>query len=81
MMEKGSLILSRGVIMAEWAVNPERVTIKMSDGSVFAGAVNIRNFQRLADFFRAADDQFVLLASEEGQPRSSHAEQELCHLG
>jgi hypothetical protein len=55
--------------MAEWDVNLKRVTVKMSDGSVFTGEVNIRNFQRLSDFFRGVNDQFVLLVSEESQSR------------
>jgi hypothetical protein len=55
--------------MAEWEVNYKRVTIKMSDGSVFTGEVNIRAFQRVSDFFRSADDQFVVLVSEEVQSR------------
>jgi hypothetical protein len=55
--------------MAEWDVVLKRVTVKVSDGSVFTGEVNIRNFQRLSDFFRGADDRFVLLVSEEGQSR------------
>ncbi len=57
----------KGVFMAEWAVKPRRVAIKMSDGSLFTGELNIRNFQRLSDFFKGADDKFVLVVPEEGQ--------------
>ncbi len=39
----------------------------MSDGSAFTGKVNIRAFQRLSDFFRAVDDRFIVLLSEEAQ--------------
>jgi hypothetical protein len=59
----------QGAFMAEWEVNLKRVTVKMSDGSVFSGEVNIRSYQRLSDFFRGVTDQFVLLVSEEGQSR------------
>ena len=51
-----------------WDVNFRQVNIKMSDGSVFAGKVNIRNFARLSDFLRAMDDRFiVILAEAEGE--------------
>ena len=53
----------------EWEVNFKRVTIKMSDGSVFTGKMNIRNFQRLSDFFRGTDDGFVVVVSDEDQPQ------------
>ncbi len=49
----------------EWEVNYRHVTIKMSDGSLFSGKVNIRLFQRLSDFFRSADDRFVVLVVDE----------------
>ena len=49
----------------EWEVHFRRVTVKMSDGSSFTGKVNIRTFQRLSDFFRTADDRFIVLLSEE----------------
>ena len=53
----------------EWEVNFKRVTIKMSDGSVFTGKVNIRNFQTLCDFFRGTDDRFVVVVSDQDQPQ------------
>ena len=52
----------------EWEVHFRRVTVKMSDGSAFTGRVNIRTFQRLSDFFRTADDRFIVLLADEGQP-------------
>ena len=63
------LLPMKGVFMDEWEVNLKRVTIKMSDDSIFTGEVNIRGFARVSDFFRGADDNFVLLVSEEGGPR------------
>jgi hypothetical protein len=66
-----SFLLERGAVeeSKEWEVNFKRVTIKMSDGSVFTGKMNIRNFQRLSDFFRGADDRFVVVVSDEDQPQ------------
>ena len=47
-----------------WQVNYRQVTVKMSDGLLYSGRLNIRNFQRLSDFFRHAEDQFLLVLSE-----------------
>ena len=47
-----------------WQVNYRQVTVKMSDGLLYSGRLNIRNFQRLSDFFRHAEDQFLLVISE-----------------
>lgn len=58
--------------MTNWDVNFHNVTVKMSDGSVFAGKVNIRNYQRLSDFFKNADERFiVVIPDEEHQQRAS----------
>lgn len=49
-------------------VNFKQVTIKMSDGSVFAGKVNVRgNFQRLSEYFRQTDDRFIVILADEEQ--------------
>jgi len=53
----------------EWEINFKRVTVKMSDGSIFAGKVNIRGFQRLSDYLRTTDDRFLVILSEEDQPQ------------
>ena len=53
----------------EWDVNFKRVTVKMSDGLVVQGKVNIRAFPRLSDFFRNADDTFVVVVSDQDQPQ------------
>jgi len=44
-----------------WQVNYRRVTVKMSDGTVYAGKLNIRDFNRASDFFRHAEEQFYLM--------------------
>ena len=51
----------------EWEINFKRVTVKMSDGSLFSGKVNIRLFQRLSDFFRSVDDRFIVLVLDQDQ--------------
>lgn len=51
-----------------WEVNFKQATIKMSDGSVFAGKVNIRsNFKRLSEFLRQTDDRFIVILADEEQ--------------
>ena len=55
--------------MAEWEVNFKEVSVKMSDGTMFAGKVNIRNFSRLSDFLRTATDPFIVIVSG-GEPNS-----------
>lgn len=52
-----------------WDVNFKKVTVKMYDGTVFGGKVNIRNFQRLSDYLRATDDRFVVILGEEEPQR------------
>ena len=44
-----------------YEVNYKTVTVKMSDGVVYSGKVNIRSFQRLSDFFRQAEDRFLVV--------------------
>jgi hypothetical protein len=56
--------------MGEWEVNLKEVTVKMSDGTLFAGKVNIRNFPRLSDFLRTVTDPFIVIVSDEGEPSS-----------
>jgi hypothetical protein len=56
--------------MGEWEVNFAEVTVKMSDGTLFTGKVNIRNFQRLSDFLKSATDPFIVIVSDEGTPTS-----------
>jgi hypothetical protein len=52
-----------------WEVNFKNVTLKMSDGSVFVGRVNIRGSQRLSDYLRVTDDRFVVILPAEEQPQ------------
>lgn len=53
----------------EWDVNFKQVTVKMSDGSVFGGRVNIRGSQRLSDYLRVTDDRFIVILPEDEQPQ------------
>jgi len=53
--------------MEKWDINYKDITVEMSDGMVHRGKVNIRNFQRLSDFLRNKDDQFIVIVSDEGE--------------
>ena len=55
--------MKEGIMEIEmaWQVNYRRVTVKMSDGTVYAGKLNIRDFNRASDFFRHAEEQFYLM--------------------
>lgn len=48
----------------KWEVNYRQVTVKMSDGLVYTGKVNIRQYPRLSDFFRNTEDRFLVVISE-----------------
>ena len=52
-----------------WDVSFKRVIIKMADGSVFGGDVNIRGFKRLSDYLRATDDRFIVIRSDDEKPQ------------
>jgi hypothetical protein len=52
----------------KWETNFKRVAVKMSDGSLLNGKINIRNFDRVRDFFKNVQDQYIVLINNEGQP-------------
>ena len=55
--------MKEGIMEVEeaWQVNYRRVTLKMSDGTLYAGKLNIRDFNRASDFFRHAEEEFYLM--------------------
>jgi len=52
----------------KWEINFQPVSVKMTDGSVLTGMVNIRSFPRLSDFFREGDDEFVVVVEDQEDP-------------
>jgi hypothetical protein len=50
----------------DWEINYKNITVKMSDGRVHMGKVNIRNFSRLSDFIKNKSDEFLILVPDEG---------------
>jgi hypothetical protein len=49
-----------------WAKNYKNVTIKMTDGSVIKGKINIRETGRLSYLFKTLPENFITLVPEEG---------------
>lgn len=54
-----------------YTVNFTDVEVKISDGSVIKGKVNIRgDYSRLSDFLRHSQEQFIVIVKE-GSPEDS----------
>jgi hypothetical protein len=57
-------------LQAPFVTNFKNVEVKISDGSMIKGKVNIgENFHRLSDLFRHSNDSFIVVVSED--PRES----------
>jgi len=51
-----------------YTVNFTNVEVKISDGSVIKGKVNIRgDYNRLSDFLRHSQEQFMVIVSDESR--------------
>ena len=50
--------------MLNWETN-FKIAVKTSDGRVHTGKVNIQNFQRLSDFLKNKDDEFIVIVPDE----------------
>ncbi len=53
-----------------YEINYKNITIKISDGTIFTGKINIMAFNRLSDFLRSTNYLFitVLVEGPEGMP-------------
>ena len=53
-------------VMESHGANYKNVQVKVSDGSLLRGRVNIgENYRRLSDLFRHSNDSFIVMVSEE----------------
>lgn len=53
----------------EYAKNYKKITVKISDGSIIKGKINILSFGRLSDLLRHSPDKFLtIVSSGEGEP-------------
>ena len=51
-----------------YVANFKNVLVKVSDGSLLRGRVNIgENYRRLSDLFRHSNESFIVMVSEESQ--------------
>ncbi len=52
----------------EYAKNYKKITVKISDGSIVKGKINILTFGRLSDLLRHSPDKFLtIVSSAEGE--------------
>ena len=49
----------------EYAKNYQNIKVKISDGSVITGKINITNFARLSEYLKQSNDKFITILSEE----------------
>jgi len=53
----------------QWLKNYKNVAIKMTDGSILKGKINIREHKRLSLLFKTLQDNFITLVPEEGSKK------------
>jgi hypothetical protein len=55
----------------DYAINYKNIAVKVSDGSIISGKINIMNFTRASDYFKAERDKFITVLSGEieGMPQ------------
>lgn len=49
----------------QWIRNYKKVTIRMTDGSILKGKINIKEFPRLSMLFKTSPENFITLVPEE----------------
>ena len=52
-----------------WPRNYKSVTVKMTDGSVIKGKINIRETGRLSHLFKTLPENFIIVVPEEGSKK------------
>ena len=56
-----------------YPTNFKNVVLKLSDGSIIKGKINIRgDMTRMSDFFRHSQEQFFVIVSEESEEDSKN---------
>ena len=53
----------------QWLRNYKNVTVKMTDGSILKGKINIREHKRLSLLFKTLQENFITLVPEEGSEK------------
>jgi hypothetical protein len=52
---------------ANYVINYKGIQVKVSDGSMVTGKINILTFPRLSDMLKHSNDKFVTILSDEGE--------------
>ncbi len=52
-----------------WIRNYKNITVKMTDGSIIKGKINIRETGKLSFLFKAVPENFITVVPEEGQKK------------
>ena len=53
----------------QWVRNYKNMTVKMTDGSILKGKVNIGEMTRLSHLFKVSQENFISLVPEEGSKK------------
>ncbi len=48
-----------------WVKNFKNITVKIKDGSIVTGKLNIGEYGRVSDLFRQSHDQYIVLSDAE----------------
>jgi hypothetical protein len=51
----------------DYAKNYQNIKVKISDGSVISGKINIMNFTRLSEYLKQSNDKFITILSVEAK--------------
>ncbi len=55
------------MVHPDYAINYKNIAVKVSDGSIISGKINIMNFSRVSDYFKAERDKFITVLSEDSE--------------
>lgn len=59
--------------MEQWVRNYKNITVKMTDGSILKGRINIGETKRLSLLFKMSDEKFITLVPEEADEASKES--------
>ena len=50
---------------SQWQTNFEQASVMISNGSIFTGKINIKNFPRLSDLMKNGDESYITFVGSE----------------
>jgi len=57
----------------DYAKNYQNIKVKISDGTVITGKINIMNFSRLSEYLKQSNDRFITILAEETEDAGKKA--------